>query len=147
LATPDGIEIRLEGWSAEVEEQTRSASEIAAPIDSVVDETFPRLRPWDERPVVAEVAVPPSRLSEVLPAEGWGALTGVGLAWCGLDSADGELTALRERAHAVGGIAPVVRGSGGLGDPPLPASEVQQRLKAAFDPNGVLAPGRGWGGL
>jgi FAD/FMN-containing dehydrogenase len=41
----------------------------------------------------------------------------------------------------------VVRGPGGLGDPPLPASEVHRRVKAAFDPNGVLAPGRGWGGL
>jgi FAD/FMN-containing dehydrogenase len=25
------------------------------------------------------------------------------------------------------------------------ALEVQRRLKRAFDPNGVLAPGRGWG--
>jgi glycolate oxidase FAD binding subunit len=147
LATPDGIELRLEGWSEEVEEQARSASEIAAPIDAVVDAAFPGSRPWEERPVVAEVAVPPSRLAEVVPPDGWGALSGVGIAWCGLDSADGELQALRERVHAVGGIAPVVRGPGGLGDPPLPASEVQRRVKAAFDPNGVLAPGRGWGGL
>jgi glycolate oxidase FAD binding subunit len=146
LATQDGIELRLEGWSAEVEEQARSASEVAAPIDAVVDGAFPGSRPWDERPVVAEVSVPPSRLAEVVPADAWGALTGVGIAWCGLDSADGELQALRERAHAVGGIAPVIRGPGGLGDPPVPASEVQRRLKAAFDPNGVLAPGRGWGG-
>jgi glycolate oxidase FAD binding subunit len=147
LATADGIDLRLEGWSEEVEEQARSASEIAAPIDAVVDAAFPGSRPWDERPVVAEVAVPPSRLAEVVPEDGWGALEGVGIAWCGLDSADGELQTLRERAHAAGGIAPVVRGPGGLGDPPLPALEVQRRLKAAFDPNGVLAPGRGWGGL
>jgi glycolate oxidase FAD binding subunit len=147
LATPDGVELRLEGWSAEVEEQTRSASEVAAPVDAVVDGAFPGSRPWDERPVVAEVAVPPSRLAEVVPTDGWAALTGVGIAWCGLESADGELEALRERVHAVGGIAPVIRGPGGLGDPSLPASEVQRRLKIAFDPNGVLAPGRGWGGI
>jgi glycolate oxidase FAD binding subunit len=147
ISTPDGIELRLEGWSSEVEEQARSASEVAAPDDAVDDAVFPGSRPWDERPVVAEVAVPPSRLAEVVPADAWGALAGVGIAWCGLDSADGELMALRERAHAVGGIAPVVRGPGGLGDPPLPASEVQRRVKASFDPNGVLAPGRGWGGL
>lgn len=147
LSTPDGIELRLEGWSAEVEEQTRAASDGAAQIDEVPDALFPRSRPWDERPVVAEVAVPPSRLAQVVPAEAWGALTGVGIAWCGLESADGELDELRERAHAVGGIAPVIRGPGGLGDPPLPASEVHRRLKTAFDPNGVLAPGRGWGGL
>jgi len=36
------------------------------------------------------------------------------------------------------------RGQGGLGDPPVAAPEVQRRLQAAFDPNGVLAPGRSW---
>jgi glycolate dehydrogenase FAD-binding subunit len=147
LSTPDGVELRLEGWSQEVEEQARAASDVAAQVDAEVDAAFPRSRPWDERPVVAEVAVPPSRLAEVVPLDAWGALTGVGLAWCGLASANGELDALRKRAHAVGGIAPVIRGPGGLGDPPLPAFDVQRRLKAAFDPNGVLAPGRGWGGL
>jgi glycolate oxidase FAD binding subunit len=145
LSTPDGIELRLEGWSEEVEEQARAASEVAATVDAEAGAPFPRSRPWDERPVVAEVAVPPSRLAEVVPTDTWGALTGVGLAWCGLESADGELHALRERAYAVGGIAPVIRGSGGIGDPPVAAAEVQHRLKAAFDPNGVLAPGRGWG--
>jgi FAD/FMN-containing dehydrogenase len=49
--------------------------------------------------------------------------------------------------YALGGIAPVVRGSGGLGDPPVAAPDVQRRIKEAFDPNGVLAPGRGWRGL
>ena len=147
LATADGIELRLEGWSAEVEEQAHAASGVAVPVDAKADDPFPGSRPWEERPVVAEVTVPPSRLAEVVPPDGWGALSGVGIAWCGLDSADGELTALRERTHAVGGIAPVVRGPGGLGDPPLPASEVQRRLKTAFDPNDVLAPGRGWGRL
>jgi glycolate oxidase FAD binding subunit len=147
ISTPDGIEVRLEGWTAEVEEQARSASEVAAPIDVFDDAAFPGSRAWEERPVVAEVAVPPSRLAEVVPPDDWAALAGVGIAWCGLGSADGELMALRERAHAVGGIAPVIRGPGGLGDPSLPASEVQRRVKTAFDPNGVLAPGRGWGGL
>ena len=37
--------------------------------------------------------------------------------------------------------------TGGLGDDRIPAPEVHRRLKAAFDPNGVLAPGRGWGGV
>jgi hypothetical protein len=64
-----------------------------------------------------------------------------------LDSADGELASLRERARAAGGIAPVVKGPGGLGDDVVAADGVQRRLKAAFDPGGVLAPGRGWGGL
>jgi FAD/FMN-containing dehydrogenase len=65
----------------------------------------------------------------------------------GLGSADGELETLRERVRAAGGIAPVVKGPGGLGDEPVPAPEVHRRLKDSFDPNRVLAPGRGWGNL
>ena len=52
------------------------------------------------------------------------------------------LDTLRGRVAALGGIAPVVRGPGGLGDQELPAPEIQRRIKAAFDPAGILAPGR-----
>ena len=97
-------------------------------------------------PVVAEAAVPPSRLDAAVVGEAWGALAGVGLAWVGLGAPNGELDELRDRVRAAGGIAPVVRGPGGLGDAPVAAPQVQRRLKEAFDPNGVLAPGRGWGG-
>jgi glycolate oxidase FAD binding subunit len=58
-----------------------------------------------------------------------------------------DIAALRARVAEAGGIAPVVRGPGGLGDAPMPAREVHRRLKAAFDPAGILAPGRLWGGL
>ncbi len=76
----------------------------------------------------------------------WGALAGVGLAWVGLGSPNGELGELRDRVRAAGGsrrssVVPAVSG-----DPPVAAPQVQRRLKEAFDPNGVLAPGRGWGG-
>jgi len=54
---------------------------------------------------------------------------------------------LMNKASEQGGIAPVIRGPGGLGEAALPARAVQERLKAAFDPNGVLAPGRFWGGI
>jgi FAD/FMN-containing dehydrogenase len=97
-------------------------------------------------PVVAEAAVPPSRLDAAVAGDAWGALAGVGLAWVGLEAPDGELDRLRDRVRAVGGIAPVVRGPGGLGDAAVTAPDVQRRLKQAFDPNGVLAPGRGWVG-
>jgi hypothetical protein len=67
----------------------------------------------------------------------------VGIAWVGLDDADG-LDALRERVRGIGGIAPVIRGAGGLGDEMVAAAAVQRNLKEAFDPNEILAPGRGW---
>jgi len=144
LASPSGIAIRLEGWPAEVDEQ---AAAIGGAVGDEEDGPFPSATPWLEAPVVAEVAVPPSRLELATDGEVWAALVGVGLAWVGLPSAVGELTELRERVRAAGGIAPVVQGPGGLGEEPVSAPEVQRRLKAAFDPNGVLAPGRGWGGI
>lgn len=147
LATPDGIEVRLEGWTREVDEQARAAGEVAQPIEALDDAPFPAARPWDSSAVVAEVAVPPSRVAEVVDGSAWGALAGVGIAWVGLADADTALASLRARARAAGGIAPVIRGAGGLGDDPVAAIDVQRRLKSAFDPNGVLAPGRGWGGI
>ncbi len=144
LATPGVVELRLEGWPEEVEEQTTHASSIAPPAAVVEDAPFPSSVPWDAKPVVAEVALPPSRLDEAVTGDAWGALAGVGIAWVGLDDANGSLHELRERVRALGGIAPVIRGPGGLGDQPLPAVEVQRRLKESFDPNGILAPGRDW---
>jgi FAD/FMN-containing dehydrogenase len=40
----------------------------------------------------------------------------------------------------------VVHGEGGLGAA-LPAPAIHRRLKQAFDPAGILAPGRFWGEL
>ncbi|GBC87059.1 putative FAD-linked oxidoreductase [bacterium HR12] len=148
LATADGVELRLEGWPEQVDEQTAAALAAFPEAEAEDDLPFPARTPWLERPVVVEAAVPPSRLGALLEAASgpFGALVGVGICWVGLDDPDGELRALRERAAALGGIAPVVRGPGVLGDAPLPALDVQRRLKAAFDPAGVLAPGRFWGG-
>jgi glycolate oxidase FAD binding subunit len=146
LATPDGVELRLEGWREEVEDQTAAAGGVEEPIDAVDDAPFPSSSPWESAAAVAEVAVPPSRLATVLDGGTWGALVGVGIAWIAVEG-DEELADLRARVLEAGGIAPVVRGPGGLGEARVPALEVQRRLKDAFDPNGVLAPGRGWGGI
>jgi glycolate oxidase FAD binding subunit len=144
LATPGAVELRLEGWPEEVEEQTTSARRVSN-ATAEDDAPFPLERPWEAMPVVVEAAVPPARLDATIVGDTWGALAGVGLAWVGLGWPNGELVHLRDRVRAIGGIAPVVRGPGGLGDSPVAAPEVQRRLKHAFDPNGVLAPGRGWG--
>jgi glycolate oxidase FAD binding subunit len=143
LATPGEVAVRLEGWPEEAEEETAQASSVSAPIEVVDDEPFPTWAPWDAEPVVVEVAVPPSRLDDAVTGHAWGALVGVGIAWVGLDDGDG-LDALRERVRAAGGIAPVIRGAGGLGEDAVAAAAVQRGLKVAFDPNEILAPGRGW---
>ena len=147
LATTGAVDVRLEGWPEETEEQSSISRRVAG--SGTVDEgaPFPLERPWEDAPVVAEVAVPPSQLEAALIGDAWGALAGVGLAWVGLGSPNGELDELRDRVRAVGGIAPVVRGPGGLGAARVPALEVHRRVKEAFDPDGVLAPGRGWGDL
>ncbi len=144
LAMSERVELRLEGWREEVDELADEATAVAIPSDVREGGPFPSTKPWDAMPVVAEVAVPPSRLGEVVVGDAWGALAGVGIAWVGLENANGDLQHLRERARAAGGIAPVVRGPGGLGDEAIAAVEVHRRLKDAFDPNGVLAPGRAW---
>ncbi len=150
VATPGEVEVRLEGWREEVEEQTEAARAVAPSLDAVDGGPFPSHRPWEEATIVAEAAVPPSALAKLSASdeagERWGALLGVGLLWVGLDGPE-ELEALRARAAELGGIAPVLRGPGGLGKTTLPAEAIQRRLKQTFDPNGVLAPGRFWGGL
>ncbi|HEX6401428.1 MAG TPA: FAD-binding protein [Actinomycetota bacterium] len=147
VATPSTVEVALEGWPEEIEEQTDAARKILGDVE--VREGEPVA--GDEAiaaPAVAEVAVAPSKLAAVLDGEDdWRALLGVGIAWVGLPDDPDRLAALRRRVAGAAGIAPVIRGRGGLGDAPLPALEVQRRLKAAFDPAGILAPGRFWGGL
>jgi glycolate oxidase FAD binding subunit len=179
LVTPTGVELRLEGWPEDVEEETRRAAELLGGdlVTGVDDRPFPPTLSLWSAPVVAEVAVAPSKLSAVVQAvesadaavgtdatgdayaptgdahspiggwpATWAALAGAGICWVGLNDSGAPLDGLREAVTELGGIAPVVRGPGGLGAPPQ-APIVQQRLKYAFDPTGVLAPGRFWGGL
>jgi glycolate dehydrogenase FAD-binding subunit len=139
LAEPDRVVVRLEGWPEEVEEQVAAARSVTA-----VDETDAAFPPalFPDAPIVAEAAVPPSRLSALLedmPA--YRAMIGVGCAWVPFEDGD-ALTAFRERAVEFGGITPVIRGPGGLGDGARPAADVQRRIKGAMDPAGILAPGR-----
>jgi glycolate oxidase FAD binding subunit len=147
VATPQRVEVALEGWPEEVEEQTAAIARAAGDVEILEDE---RVGGSDAvaGTTVVEVAVPPSKLEAVLDGEpDWRALVGVGIAWVALPDAGDRLSAIRERVAEAGGIAPAIRGPGGLGDGPVPALEVHRRLKAAFDPAGILAPGRFWGGL
>jgi glycolate oxidase FAD binding subunit len=146
-ATPDRVEIALEGWPDEIEEQTAAARRATGEIDVLEGEGALGSEAV-AAPTVVEVAVPPSKLETVLDrGSNWRALMGVGIAWVGLADDGERLTELRGRVAEAGGIAPVIRGPGGLGDAPVPALEVHRRLKAAFDPARILAPGRFWGGL
>jgi hypothetical protein len=48
---------------------------------------------------------------------------------------------VRERVASLGGTAPVVRGAGGLGPVDPIAAAIGARIKAAFDPAGILVHG------
>ncbi len=145
LAEPRRVLLRLEGWPEEVEAQTAAARAVAEVVAIEEDEEFPTPT-FPDAPIVAEVAVPPSRVAALVEGrEAWRALVGVGVVWIPLAS-DAELAQLRVRAAELGGIAPVMRGPGGLGDTAIPAPDVHRRLKSSFDPANILAPGRFWGG-
>ena len=91
---------------------------------------------------MVEAAVAPSKLEALLEdVDAYRASIGVGYAWVPCANV-AEVAGIRKRAIKLGGIAPVIRGPGGLGDQSLPAPEIQRRIKAAFDPAGILAPGR-----
>jgi glycolate oxidase FAD binding subunit len=158
IAAPDRVEIRYEGWADEVHDMTQAGTAIA-PNDALDAQAVRGAPAWSGgSEIVVEAAVPLSRVGELVDGlDGWQALVGVGIVWFRLGALPEttvqagavaeRLAEIRARARGVGGIAPVIRGPGGLGDDPIPALEVHQRLKASFDPNGVLAPGRFWGGI
>jgi glycolate oxidase FAD binding subunit len=146
LATAETVEVRLEGWHAEVDELASAVVEIAPTAESSDDLRFPS-RPWWDWPdvgTIVEASVAPSRLALAIGGSAtFAALAGVGLAWIVAEDAD-DLAEVRRRVAEVGGVAPAVRGPGGLGGPPPGGLGVHRRLRAAFDPAHVLAPGRSW---
>ncbi|MDP9298999.1 MAG: FAD-binding protein [Actinomycetota bacterium] len=151
VATTGAAEVRFEGWDEEVAEMARLGAEAAGGLTELpAGATFPSSPPWldGDAVIVIEAAVPASRIDRLVEGlDGWTALLGVGLAWFGIEAGadvDGAIAEIRGRAAALDGIAPVIRGPGGLGPSPVAGVEIHRRLKAAFDPAGVLAPGRFW---
>jgi glycolate dehydrogenase FAD-binding subunit len=139
IAEHDRVTVRLEGWPAEVAEQATAAGDVAVMADTA-PAGFPGVA-FPDAPTVARAAVPPSRLGELLDGvERYRALLGVGFAWVPCASAE-ELSAIRERAHELGGTAPVVRGIGDHDNADAPLIDVQRRIKGAFDPSGILVAG------
>jgi glycolate oxidase FAD binding subunit len=147
LAEPARASLWLEGWSDEVEEQTAAARTIDAALE--IDHHPSPFDPFGiGGSTVVEAAVTPSRIAELVAGrDDWTALMGVGLVWFGLPDGAESLDELRLRVAEAAGVAPVIRGAGGLGDATIPAQTVHRRLKESFDPAGILAPGRFWGGI
>jgi glycolate oxidase FAD binding subunit len=138
VASAEGVAMWLEGWADEVEEQTQAARRVTAALE--IDDTPAPFEPWAiDAPVIVEAAVVPSRIPELVSGRpDWLALLGVGLIWFGLPEGEAPLAGLRRAVAAVGGIAPVIKGPGGLDPSVGPAPDVRRRLKATFDPANIL---------
>ena len=135
IAEDDRTVLRLEGWPKEVEEQVRAANTVAVMADDDPVGWYGPACP--DAATLVEAAVTPSRLERLLQGvERYRALVGVGYAWIPREG-DG-VAAMQHRAASLGGVASLVRGTAPIEptEPPLPA--IQQRIKAAFDPAGVL---------
>jgi glycolate oxidase FAD binding subunit len=147
IAETGRARVWLEGWADEVEEQTLAARTID-PSLAVDHQPVPFDPMAIEGAVVVEAAVTPSRIAELVAGhDDWTALLGVGLVWFGLPDGAEPLDELRLRVAEAAGVAPVIRGVGGLGDGTIAAPTIHRRLKESFDPAGIMAPGRFWGGI
>jgi glycolate oxidase FAD binding subunit len=139
LAEHDRVLLRLEGWPEEVAEQARLANEVAVLANA--DPAAWLEPPFREDAIVARAAVVPSRLSGCVDGrDRFRALLGVGYAWIPCRDA-GDFMSVRERATALGGIATPIGATVPVAPAPVPMPELHARIKAAFDPAGVLATG------
>lgn len=146
LQTARGVSVYLAGTQAEVEAQTVAlGGEASAGLA------------WPDRPhgdVVATVRVPPALVADAIErvaAHGFVAAHGVGeVEVAGAIPVD-AVTAWRSWAESHGGALVVTRAPADFGvDPwgtPPATLDLQRRIKAAFDPLGVMVPGRLPGGI
>jgi glycolate oxidase FAD binding subunit len=131
LVTPDALHVCLEG----------PPEDVVAP-RGLSPATAPPAPAWD---ATAEIGVPPMRLAELvraLEAEGtaYEAQVGVGICRAAPASAP-HVGALRALAAGLGGHLQLIDAPEELrGEPapPPPGLELMRRLRAAFDPAGVL---------
>jgi len=139
VAEHDRVLLRLEGWPEEVAEQARLANEVAVLADA--DPSTWLEPPVPDAPVLAQVAVAPSRLADCIDGgDRYRAVLGVGYAWIACDDAGG-FASVCERTIALGGIAKASRGAVAIPPVDVPFPELQSRIKAAFDPAGILVRG------
>jgi glycolate oxidase FAD binding subunit len=139
LAEHDRVVVRLEGWPEEIAEQARAANEVAVLADA--DPSAWLEPPFPDTPIVAQAAVVPSRLAAAVEGSPrYRALLGVGYVWLPCEDA-ATAEAACDRAAGLGGIATLIRGSVDAADQRVPLPELHARIKAAFDPANILAPG------
>ena len=142
-----GVEVALEGWPEEVEEQTAAIRSVVGPSRSATTSRRETRRRGDRgadrrrgrgRAIASRCG--PRRRDDWRRAHRASARRGS-------DSSDGRaLAALRRRVAEAGGIAPVIRGPGGLGDTPGRRAggppTAQGRVRPGRDPRARAVLGR-----
>ncbi|MGE4048928.1 MAG: FAD-linked oxidase C-terminal domain-containing protein, partial [Acetobacteraceae bacterium] len=159
--------VRIEDFAASVEYRTRKlADELARPGTVILADAASRAV-WravrDAEPLKAgpedaiwRVSVRPSAGAEVLRATGldgfldWGG----GLVWLAGPADTATHDRIEQAVRAAGGTWTLMRGPDALRttvrvvpDELEPLARITRRVKAAFDPNGILNPGRLYAGL
>ncbi len=146
----DRLVVQVEGVAAGVDARARSlgGEQLDGPPSGYGQ------RPWRDGDVGVKVAAEPAALPHVL--DGLGAAgasrvsghAGAGVLYAALPSAE-QVPALRERLAPYDGSAILVHGDPGDVDPWGPAHglDLMRRVKAQFDPERRLAPGRFVGGI
>jgi glycolate oxidase FAD binding subunit len=141
IAEPDSIELVLEGWPEEVDEQIAAARSVTEALEIHDDRPTTRVdERWPDAPMLAEIGVAPSRVAAlVAEAPNWRALAGVGLVW--LPVADpSDLPALTSAVTAANGTLASLRGDLGPSATATGALvDISARLRASFDPSGILS--------
>lgn len=142
---------RAERESRDVARRMRAAIEAIPPFAWSALRRRAALAGSEEDTVLVRLGVPPSKVASTLAAvgsgrlEAWAHLTSGCVYVRGANLTSATLLALEADAHASGGFLHVehapaeLRGIGDAGD-----LELTRELKRAFDPEGVLNPGR-WG--
>lgn len=143
IADSSSVQLLLEGWRDDV---ASDAAMLAERLGGEIDGSpgpFPTERPWAGWPAAAMLTVRPSALEMLVARSGtrWATLLSTGHLWVGGDSVS-DLRAVCRAAVESGGHATLISQPGWpTWREPSAATDdtgIGERVKAAFDPDGVF---------
>jgi glycolate oxidase FAD binding subunit len=163
IAWPDGVvAVRVDSSEEGADRQAativaRAGGRLLTESDAIAHSAHLARRPWDGPGVIAGMAVPPTRLAELLAVCAEFAVEAIvrGLVPAGearLSQDRREVIAMRTAVERLGGNLALHRAPEADADLTWPAREgtdvdLMRAVKQQFDPAGILSPGRHLGGV